>query len=166
MTKKQDNIKQLEDRINDLEAQLKRAVADYHNLEKRVQEGRSELTKLGIKDFLIRILPTLDHLDQAVMGAREAGEKSGWLQGVEMSIKELRKALEGEGLTTVQTETFDPNMHEAVEVVDGEDGKILKVLQMGYNLNSNVIRPARVVVGKSQESRVESLGGEDQNTSL
>lgn len=147
---KKTNIAELENRINDLEAQLKRAMADYHNLEKRVSEGRSELTKLGISDFLLRIIPALDHLEQALKGAKEVGEQSAWLHGVEMSVKELRKVLAEEGLTVVQSETFDPSLHEAVETKEGPEGTILEVSQMGYTLNGKILRPAKVVVGKSE----------------
>lgn len=152
MDKKKTGIKQLEEKVLELENQLKRAVADYYNLEKRVNEGRSELTKLGISDFLLRIIPSLDHLEQALKGAEESGEKSGWLTGVEMSVKELRRVLAEEGLEAVPTENFDPNLHEAVEIEEGPEGKIIKVLQMGYNLNGKTIRPAKVVVGKENKS--------------
>ncbi len=158
MDKKKNDIKQLEEKVNELENQLKRAVADYHNLEKRICEGRSELTKLGISDFLLKIIPSLDHLEQVVENGRsilsEQNESKDWYKGVEMAVKELRKVLAEEGLEAVQTETFDPNLHEAVETEEGEDGKILKVLQMGYNLNGKIVRPAKVVVGKSKGENI------------
>ena len=165
MAKKDKNQKQIEEKMTELENQLKRALADYQNLERRVSEGRSELTKLGIGDFILRIVPSLNHLEQALEGAREAGEEGSWLQGVEMAVKEFKKVLEQEGLIPVQTETFDPNLHEAVEVVEGEDGKIIKVLQMGYNLNGKTVQPAKVVVGK-KESRIESQESRKKNIHL
>lgn len=151
MAKKITDNKKMEQELINMENQLKRALADYQNLEKRVSEGRSELTKLGISDFILRIIPSLNHLEQALEGARKSGEEGSWLQGVEMAVKEFKKILEQEGLSSVQTETFDPNLHEAVEVVEGEDGKIIKVLQMGYNLNGRIIQPAKVIVGKKGE---------------
>src|SRR3990170_1096394 len=75
MAKKDKNQKQIEEKMTELENQLKRALADYQNLERRVSEGRSELTKLGIGDFILRIVPSLNHLEQALEGAREAGEE-------------------------------------------------------------------------------------------
>ncbi|KKT81588.1 nucleotide exchange factor GrpE [Candidatus Daviesbacteria bacterium RIFOXYD1_FULL_41_10] len=161
MTKKIEEIKQLEEKVNDLENQLKRAVADYHNLEKRINEGRSELTRLGISDFLLKIIPSLDHLEQAIKGAESTGEESGWLEGVKLAVKELRKVLAEEGLQEVDCSCpFDPNLHEAVEVEEGEEGRIIKVLQMGYNLNGKCIRPARVVVGKPSFAKAtEDKGG-------
>jgi len=69
--KLQGELNSLQTLADQLENQLKRAVADYHNLEKRVAEGRSELTKWGTSELLIKLLPTLDHLEQALAGANQ-----------------------------------------------------------------------------------------------
>ena len=144
-----DKIEELESKLVTAQAQLARAVADYHNLEKRVAESRGELAAWANGDLLRRIVPVLDHFDQALKGAADNGESGGWLKGVEMATRELRKTLEESGLETVQTDQFDPNLHEAVEAVEGVDGKILKVVEMGYTLNGKVLKPAKVVVGRS-----------------
>lgn len=151
MNKKADKVQELEIKINELDTQLKRAVADYHNLEKRIQEGRSELTKWVSGDLIIRILPTLDHLEQALNGANEAEKDSGWYKGVELAVKEFKKVLEEEGLkvTSIQiNDEYDPSVAEAVETRDGENNKVLEIVQNGYNINGKIIRPAKVVVGK------------------
>lgn len=145
-----EEVIELKKHNEELENSYKRALADYQNLEKRTLEQRKDWIITANKELILRILPTLDHLEKALQGAREKGEQSGWVQGVEMAVKELRKILEEEGLRPVQTEDFDPNLHEAVEVIEGKNGKILNVLQMGYTLNEKLIRPARVIVGKSK----------------
>ena len=146
MGKKDD--KKIEKQEQDLENALKRALADYQNLEKRIAEEKSSWIKQANKDFILRILPTLDHLDIALKGAKDNGENSPWLNGVELAVGEFRKILQEEGLESVQAETFDPHIHEAVEVREGPDGKILDVLQTGYKLNGKLIRPAKVAVGQ------------------
>lgn len=138
-----------ENELEHIENQLKRALADYQNLEKRAILEKSEWIKLSNKNLLLKLLPTLDHLQTALKGAKESGDNSSWVEGIEMAVREFRKVLEEEGLGYVQTEIFDPNLHEAVEVREGVDGSILDVLQMGYTLNGKLIRPAKVVVGKS-----------------
>jgi molecular chaperone GrpE len=132
-----------------LENQLKRALADYQNLEKRIAEEKVNWIKLATKDFILKILPTLDHLETALKGARDNGENSSWLSGTELAVGEFRKVLQEEGLEPIQCESFDPNVHEAVGVQEGPDGKIFDVMQMGYTLNGKLIRPAKVIVGKS-----------------
>lgn len=148
LTKVKQEFDELKQKFDAMDSQLKRALADYQNLEKRVAEGRSELTSWVGTSIIIKILPVMDHLDQAINGAEESGAGGGWLQGVKMAVKELRKVLEEEGLKPVQTEGFDPALHEAVDTKEGEDGKILEVVQMGYTLNDKVVKPAKVVVGK------------------
>jgi molecular chaperone GrpE len=140
--------KHTEDGLKNLENQLKRALADYQNLEKRIESEKSDWIKLANKDFILKILPTLDHLETALKGVKDTGKNSPWLSGIELAVGEFRKILKEEGLEQVQTESFDPNLHEAVEVREGPDGKILDIIQMGYTLNGKLIRPAKVVVGK------------------
>lgn len=149
MMKKNDNKNIKNEEIKNIENQLKRALADYQNLEKRIAEEKSSWIKMASQDLILRLLPTLDHLQTALKGAKESGDNSSWVQGIEMAVREFRKVLEEEGLGYVQTEIFDPNFHEAVEVREGVDGSVLDVLQMGYTLNGKLIRPAKVVVGKS-----------------
>lgn len=157
MSKKQENNKQLEElteKVAVLDDQLKRAVADYHNLEKRIAEGRSELTKWASGDLIMRILPTLDHLEQALNGASETDKASGWYKGVELAVKEFKKVLEEEGLNVINiqiNDEYDPSVAEAVEAREGESNKVLDIVQTGYNMNGKVIRPAKVVVGKKEE---------------
>jgi len=148
MSKKKDN--QLEERLADLENQLKRAVADYRNLEQRVSAGRSELTNYVGAELIKRLLPVLDHLEQALKGTSEQERQSGWFRGVELAVKELNQVLESEGLGQIAADgQFDPSLHEAVDTRDGEDNTILEVVRKGYNLNGKVLRPAQVVVGRS-----------------
>lgn len=159
MTKKIDKTEELENRITSLEDQLKRAVADYQNLEKRISEGRSELTKWASGDLVIRILPTLDHLEQALNGASDEEKQSGWFKGVEMAVKEFKKVLEEEGLkiTNIQiNDEYNPGLAEAVETKDGENNKVLEIVQNGYNINGKIIRPAKVVVGKCHSGEPQS----------
>ncbi len=149
--KLQGELDGLRDLATQLENQLKRAVADYHNLEKRVAEGRSELTKWGTGELLVKILPTLDHLEQALGGASEQERQSGWFKGVELAVKELNQVLQSEGLEQIASDgQFDPNLHEAVDTREGEDNKILEVVRKGYTLNGKVLRPAGVVVGRKE----------------
>lgn len=153
MTKKIDKVKELENKVNELDNQLKRAVADYHNLEKRVQEGRSELTRWGTGELLIKILPALDHLEQALAGTKRTDEISGWFKGVELAVKELKQVLQAEGLEQIEVSgQFDPNLHEAVDIREGDDNKILEVVRDGYKLNGKVLRSAQVVVGKEENT--------------
>lgn len=151
LEKLQQELESVKELSQQLENQLKRAVADYHNLEKRVAEGRSELTRWGTGELLTKILPVLDHLEQALKGTGEQDKQSGWFRGVELAVRELNQVLQSEGLEQIAADgQFDPNLHEAVDTKGGEDNKILEVVRTGYTLNGRVLRPAQVVVGREE----------------
>ena len=98
--KQQENIKikELEEKILALDNQLKRAVADYRNLEARVSQGRSELTNYVGAELIRKVLPALDHLEQALIGVTDTEKQSGWYKGVELAVRELNQVLKSEGL--------------------------------------------------------------------
>lgn len=150
--KKEEHDEETQKRFEELENQVKRSVADYRNLEKRVEEEKREFAKFANRELLLSILPTLDHLETALKGGAESG--SGWYKGVEMAVSEFRKFLELQGVEIISihpNDDFDPNFEEVVQVKAGPDGKVMDVMQSGYLLHGKLLRPARVVVGKSTE---------------
>lgn len=153
---------ELEQKAADLENQLKRALADYQNLEKRISEGRSELTSFVGAELIRKLLPVLDHLEKSLEGVSEQERQSGWFKGVELAVKEFQSVLQTEGLDEIPADPstssgrgvqFDPALHEAVELKSGDDNMILEVVRKGYNLNGKVLRPAQVVVGRKQPEK-------------
>ena len=152
MTKK--NEKPIEEKVekeentelSNLENQLKRALADYQNLEKRIASEKSSWILASNKNLLLRLLPGLDSLLLA--------EKHTQDEGVKLSIKHFIDSLEAEGVKKIETvgRTFDPNFMEAITTQEGEEGKILEEVRAGYMLYDSVLRPAQVIVGKSATS--------------
>ena len=155
--KLQNDFNQLQTQFSELENQLKRAVADYQNLEKRVSEGRSELTNWATTELIKKLLGVLDHYEKALIGAPDNDKQSSWFKGVELATGQLRNVLQSEGLEEIEIDPgsepgtgtrFDPALHEAVDSRNGEHDTILEVVEKGYNLGGKVLRPAKVVVGR------------------
>ncbi|MGA2967996.1 MAG: nucleotide exchange factor GrpE [Candidatus Levyibacteriota bacterium] len=143
MSKKNEKkVEQEEKALANLENQLKRALADYQNLEKRIAEEKSSWIKIANKDLLLRLLPGLDNLILA--------EKHTQDEGVKLSIKHFLDILENEGVKRIETvgKTFDPNLMEAITTQEGEEGKVLEEVRSGYMLYDSVLRPAQVIVGQ------------------
>lgn len=136
----------LEEEIKKLDFQLKRAVADYQNLEKRMIEQRSNWILSANKDLILRLLPGLDNLDLALTHTND--------EGVKISIKHFMEILESEGVKKIKTvgESFDPNLMEAVTTSEGEEGKVVEEIKAGYTLNGNVLRVAQVIVGSENKN--------------
>ena len=129
----------------DLEHQLKRALADYQNLERRIDEERRLLSHLSSALVIEKLLPVLDNLENAQKHLKD--------EGLEMVIKQFKDVLESEGVEEIVSEgsLFDPNLHEAVEILGSDkEGIVLKVLRKGYKINDKVLRPAQVAVGRGK----------------
>lgn len=141
MKKHEKKVEQTE--LENLENQLKRALADYQNLEKRIAEEKAGWIKISNKDLILRLLPGIDNLLLA--------EKHTQDEGVKLSIKHFLDALENEGVKKIETEgrDFDPKLMEAVGTIKGEDNKVVEEVRSGYMIYDSVLRPAQVMVGKS-----------------
>lgn len=147
----QSELQNLQQNFESVNGQFKRALADYQNLEKRIAEGRSEMNSWAVNDLLRQIAQVMHYFDQAFKGVSEEEQQSNWFKGVKMASLQLAQVLQNAGLEEIETDgQFDPALHEAVDTRDGEDGKILEIVEKGYKLNGKILKPARVIVGKKE----------------
>ncbi|OIN89495.1 nucleotide exchange factor GrpE [Candidatus Beckwithbacteria bacterium CG22_combo_CG10-13_8_21_14_all_01_47_9] len=122
--------------------QLKRALADYQNLTKRVEAERLEFVKYVLEQFLAKLLPVVDALEAASTHLKD--------QGLGLALQQLKTVLAEEGVKEMSliNQPFDPKTAECVEIIPGKKDQVVSVTQKGYLLNDKVLRPARVKVGK------------------
>lgn len=134
-------IEELEQKIYELENNWKRALADYKNLEKRVTEEREEIFKFANQILISKLIFIMDSLEMLGDHLND--------MGLNMILKEFRQILNDEGLEEIEAEgkDFDTGVMEAIEMIEGEEGKVIEVTQKGYMLRNKVIRPAKVKVG-------------------
>ena len=133
----------------------KRTAADFENYKKRRERENQELLQFAQEITVVKMLPTLESLEQALRAAPQDERFQKWSEGVIKIVKQLEKTLLEMGVEKIKTtgEKFDPRFHEAVEIVDGaEDERIAEEVQSGYKLNNKVIRPAKVKVAKRKEN--------------
>lgn len=126
-----------------LEEQLARALADYHNLAKRTDREKHEVVIRANINLLKEILPILDILENAQEHLKDAG--------LGMAIAQFKGVLERSGLREIKLkggDKFDEAKHEAIQVAEGgETGTIAQVLRKGYEWEDGlVLRPAQVKV--------------------
>ncbi|HEV2339739.1 MAG TPA: nucleotide exchange factor GrpE [Patescibacteria group bacterium] len=124
------------------ENQAKRLAADYQNLQKRTREEKSEWIGSASKDLILKILPVLDTLFLAQKHVQD--------KGLALAIDQFTKILENEGLERIETvgKQFDPITMEAVTTQEGEAGKVLEEVRVGYMMHGMLIRSAQVIVGQ------------------
>ena len=133
---------------------MMRAMADADNVRKRAQAEAAAAQKYALERFAEGLLPVLDSLEAAV--------RSGDTSGIELTLKQLRAALEKSYVREIDPkpgERFDPHRHQAmaaVEAADAEPNTVVAVMQKGYHLHDRVLRPALVTVAKALEKREEN----------
>ncbi len=131
----------------------KRAKAELLNYKKDEYKRIEGFVKKEKEDLFKKFLHILDNFECAEKEARKRNESNEFIEGF-LKIKELlMNFLSAEGVEemNVLNEEFDPFLHEAVEVIEGEEedsGKIVEELQKGYFFQGEVIRPAKVKVIK------------------
>lgn len=138
-------------RAEEYRRDLQRVQADFINYKRRVEQEKAEHTKFANGMLILKLLPVLDDLERAVDTVRPELAGLNWVQGIMLIERKLRNILEAEGLSQIQAlgADFDPRVHEAViyqEGSEGDEGKVVSVLQQGYKLHDKVIRPAMVKV--------------------
>lgn len=138
-----------------------RLQAEFDNFKKRVLKERSEFIKFANEGLILELVSILDDFERGIKSAEQKKDFELLHQGVDIISKQLHRLLEEKGLKRIKSvgEKFDPNQHEAVEVIEDqaeEETTVVEEFQPGYTLNDRVIRPARVkVVKKKQEEKVE-----------
>ena len=133
---------------------LKRVAAEFENYRKRVLRDQESLVARAHERLVKELLPVLDDLERALAAAEEH-EEAKLEEGVRLVHRELKAALDREGLAEIETDgVFNPHVHEALlsQPSEAEEGSVLEVLQKGYKLGDRVLRPARVVVAAPQET--------------
>ena len=145
-------------------ASWQRAAADYQNFKRRVEQEREELARLANAALIINLLPIVDDLERALENVDTALAGLTWVDGIRLIHRKFQALLEMSGVTEIaaDSEAFDPNVHEAVMFGDGEDGKVIGVVQKGYKLGGRVLRPAMVVVGKGEGQAEQGTGNKEQ----
>lgn len=141
-----DQVILLRKEINTLQGQLgeaneksKRALADYQNLQRRVQEDQKVFVKFANQTLIETIVPSLQHLTMAAENLNDPG--------LSMVIAEFWRSLNEQGLKKIEClgKEFDDRFMEVVEKKNlGK--KVIKIVNEGYTLNGELITPAKVVM--------------------
>jgi molecular chaperone GrpE len=134
----------------------RRTKADFENYRRRVAGEAAEAERRGRAELARALIPVLDNLERALAAMEPRHDEeaaSQFAEGVRLVREELAAVLKRSGVESFEPagEPFDPHLHEAMmtrPTTAEEAGKVLEVLEKGYRLNGQVLRPARVIVGE------------------
>lgn len=128
-----------------------RQQAEFENFRKRSAREQTDFKQYASEGAIKSFLPVLDSLQRALDSA-PADDKMR--QGVELIVRQFNDALTKLGVEPVQAKgkPFDPNQHEAVEMVETDqapDHQVIDELQRGYRIKDRLLRPAMVRVARN-----------------
>ena len=154
--KEKDLLEKERSHARDMEERFLRVNAEFENYKKRIIRDNSERLKFFNLDLIKELLPSLDNLERAITHAKsENKDFDSMIEGLEMVNKMTHEVFEKFGVSRVNTvgEVFDPNIHQAVGVVQSDsvpENHVVEECLGGYLLHDRIIRPAMVrVSGKS-----------------
>ncbi len=150
-----EQVAQLQSDLEQAKDMALRAQADAQNIKRRAEQDVEKARKYALERFSGELLPVVDNLERALEAAHGDEEAVKPIaEGVELTLKNLLDVLKKFQVEPVDPvgEPFDPNLHQAMSMVenpDAEPNTVLTVMQKGYTLNGRLIRPAMVMVSKA-----------------
>ena len=147
-------------RFEQARTQLQRETDETRQRLNRAADERARAAKV---DFIAALLPVLDNLQRAIAAADAGGSTEALMSGVRGTASSFENALLTAGAEPIASvgETFDPELHDAVETVEVEperDGEVVAEFGRGYKLGERLLRPARVQVGRARSNAQTSAG--------
>jgi molecular chaperone GrpE len=136
--------------------QCLRALADFSNYRRRHQDEYAQAIQFASQEVILKILPVIDNFERALAAAEQSMSFETLLEGVKLTLRQLRDLLEREGVQPIEAvgQEFDPMRHEAVMRVETDkypENTVVEEVQTGYTQRDKVIRPARVKVSASPD---------------
>ncbi len=163
------NVAELEQKLIETEAKAQeereralRVAAEMENLRRRSAMDVEKAHKFALEKFASELLPVIDSLERALeLSDRDNEVLKPTLEGVELTLRSMLNTVGKFGVVAIdpQGESFDPNRHQAMSMMENANvapNTVLAVMQKGYELNGRVIRPAMVMVAKAPSIDVQA----------
>jgi len=159
-----DPVAELEAQVAELKDRLLRAAAETENVRRRAEKDKADATTYAVTGFARDVLSISDNLRRALDSQPEdiADDMKVFLEGVEMTDRELLNTMERYGIKKVVPEVgekFDHKFHQAMFEVPTDEhpvGTVMQVVAPGYVIKERLLRPAMVGVAKGAEKAVDT----------
>ena len=130
---------------------LARLQAEFDNARKRAVREQQDFREFAAAEVIKSFLPTIDSFERAL---KAGGDATEFRNGVELIYRQFQDALQKIGVQAIPAvgQTFDPRVHEAIEMVDTTDvpdHHVVDELQRGYKYKERLLRPAMVRVARN-----------------
>jgi len=133
-----EEVEQIKTNLND---KYLRLLADFENYKKRVAKEKDDL-RVNTKTMMLTAILDLDSdLSIAVKSSKDP-------EGFRLIMSKLDKFLTNQGIESIQTDTYDADLHEVISVLEIGEEKIIDVVNKGYKLNDKPFRFPKIILGK------------------
>ena len=143
-------VLEVQSRFDQLRKQLQSETDETRQRLNRAADDRAQREKA---DFIADLLPVLDNLQRATEAAETGSSAEVIAEGIRRTASSFESALAAAGVEPIDAvgETFDPELHEAIETVEASpegEGQVITQHTRGYRIGERLLRPARVKVGR------------------
>lgn len=131
-----------------------RLYSEYENYRKRTAKEKIDLITNASENLIKELLPILDDFERAIDNNKNVEDASVLKEGFDLIYSKMHKGLVNQGLKPMEAngKDFDSEIHEAITKIPAPNeklkGKVVDVIEKGYQINEKVIRYAKVVVGE------------------
>ena len=152
LLKKEEEIKKLMAKIDEIENREKRTMADFINFRQRMQNEKINAYDNGMVDAITKLLAILDNLDRALQSVPDEEKENNYYKGTEMIAKQFLMLLSELGVEEIKVKPGDSlnhEFHDAMAHVEDKnfgENQIVDVFEKGYKFKNKVIRYAKVRV--------------------
>ena len=139
-----ENEQTLVEKLAEAEDKYVRLYAEFENYKRRVYKEKEEIkfnAKVGM------VTPILDMDNDVAIAIKNIKDESA-REGVQLIAQKLENFLKSQGIETIQTETYDDELHEVISVVPTGKSEVIDVVSKGYMLNGKPFRHPKIVIGK------------------
>lgn len=130
-----------EERFQEINDKYTRLFAEFENYRKRVSKEKEEIKQSTKASVMSAILDVDSDLHIALKNEKDN-------PGIKMIVSKLDTFLKNQGIESIQTETYDPDTHEVVSVLDIGESKIVDVVSKGYMIGGKPVRYPKIILGK------------------
>ena len=139
-----DPIEDLKLKLSESEDKYVRLFAEFDNYKKRVQKEKEDIKNNTKVSMISSILDMDSDISIAIKNIKDDVAR----EGVELIAQKLEKFLKNQGIESIQTETYDDELHEVISVVPTGKDEVIDVVSKGYMLNGKPFRHPKIVIGK------------------
>ena len=131
-------------KLAEAEDKYVRLYAEFDNYKRRVAKEKEEIRNNTKVNMITSILDMDNDLSIAIKNIKDESAR----QGVQLISQKLDNFLKSQGIESIQTETYDEDLHEVISVLETGETKIIDVVSKGYSLNGKPFRHPKIVLSR------------------